>query len=166
MTKQLDLPPWLQKATQRLGIQEIKGAKHNAEIIKWLDSLGAWWKNDEEAWCGTFVAICLKDAGLKYPKNWFRALAYQDFGVKLAKPAVGAIAVKSRKGGGHVCFVVGKTDGGKLVCIGGNQNDGVTYAIYNPSDFVAFVWPSVAPLKERFNLPVMNKVTSTAVSEA
>jgi alpha-D-ribose 1-methylphosphonate 5-triphosphate synthase subunit PhnG len=29
-------------------------------------------------------------------------------GTKLAKPAYGCVAVKTRIGGGHVCFVVGK----------------------------------------------------------
>lgn len=54
MTKQTELP-WLVEAFEHMGLREIKGPKHNAEILKWLDALGAWWKNDEEAWCGTLA---------------------------------------------------------------------------------------------------------------
>jgi uncharacterized protein (TIGR02594 family) len=59
-------------------------------------------------------------------------------GTKLAKPAYGCVAVKTRIGGGHVCFVVGKDKAsGKLVCLGGNQSNMVCYALYNESDFEA-----------------------------
>ncbi len=62
------------------------------------------------------------------------ALSYSDTKnepvVKLAGPAVGAIAVKTRNGGGHVTFVAGRTRGGTLACCGGNQNDEVNVSPY------------------------------------
>lgn len=132
--------------------------------------------------CGTYLAHCLQASGFKrasskskggvgqYPFHWYRALAYADGGgVKLSKPAYGCVAVKTRKGGGHVCFVVGRDKkSGKLVCLGGNQSDKVCYALYNESDFTAFMWygKTTSPSPERYNLPILSGVTATKVSES
>lgn len=160
---------WLVEAFEHVGLKEVKGPNHNTEILKWLDTLGAWWKNDEEAWCGTFVAWCLKKAGVKYPKHWYRALDYLNYGTKLSKPAYGSVAIKTRKGGGHVCFVVGRDEKtGKLVCLGGNQNDQVCLALYDEQDFVEFRWygKTPNPLANRYQLPEYNGVKAQAVAEA
>ena len=167
MTKQTELA-WIQEGFKHLGLTEIKGSQHNVEIIKWLKDLGAWWKNDEEAWCGTFVAWCLKQAGVKYPKHWYRALDYLNYGTKISKPAYGAVGIKTRKGGGHVCFIVGQDlKTGKLVCLGGNQNDQVCLALYNKSDFFAFYWygKTSNPLPSRYNLPQYSGINTQKVKE-
>ena len=113
---------WIKEARKHVGLKELNGTNKHPTIDSWAKSLGASWVIGQ-AWCGTFVAHCLKTAGIKYPKNWYRALAYStEGGVKLSKPAYGCVAVKTRKGGGHVCFVVGRDKTtGKLVCLGGNQ---------------------------------------------
>lgn len=159
---------WIATGRQYLGETEIKGPKHNPKILHMLDSLGAWWRNDEEAWCGVFVAYCLQQSGVKYPKHWYRALDYLNYGAKLNKPAYGCVAVKSRKGGGHVCFVVGQTAAGKLVCLGGNQSDKVCFALYNVSDFEQFRWygKTSNPAAHRYTLPTLTNITQTKVTEA
>lgn len=159
---------WIGEARKHIGLAEIKGSKHNAEIIKWLTELKAWWKDDETPWCGVFVAWCLKSAGIPYPKDWYRALAYADKTKKLKAPCYGCVAVKTRKGGGHVCFVVGMTPSGKLVCLGGNQSDKVCFALYDKSDFEGFYWygKTNTPLAIRFELPILSGVTATKVTEA
>lgn len=161
---------WIAEARKHVGLKEdTRKTHHNTTILKWLGSLGAWWKEDETPWCGVFVAYCLKTAGVFYPKDWYRALAYVNYGTKLAMPAYGCIAVKTRKGGGHVCFVVGKDkDTGKLVCIGGNQNNMVSYALYAESDFQEFRWygKTLNPAHARYNLPELSGVTATKVTEA
>ena len=119
--------------------------------------------------CGTFIAHCLQTAGVKFPKNWFRALAYLNGGNKLAKPAYGCVAVKTRVGGGHVCFVVGKDKvSGKLVCLGGNQSNMVCYALYNESDFEAFMWygQTSSPAQHRYELPILSSVKAMTVTES
>ena len=75
--------------------------------------------------------------------------------------------LKTRNGGGHVTFVVGKTKDGKLVCLGGNQNNMVNYAVYSASVFDEFRWygRGTRPLDGRYNLPILN-VTATKVTEA
>ena len=160
---------WMIEAKKHIGLKEVSGKAHNPTILSWLKSLGAWWSEDETAWCGTFIAHCLKVAGVKYPKHWYRALDYVNYGSKLAKPAYGCVAIKTRQGGGHVCFVVGRDEKTrKLVCIGGNQSNMVCYALYAESEFQEFRWYGMTdrPADKRYNLPIMTGVTATRVSEA
>lgn len=99
---------WMIEAKRHVGLREIPGKNHNQTILDWIKNLGGWFKDDETAWCGTYVAHCLKTAGIAYPKHWYRALDYLNYGVALKKPAYGCVAIKTRKGGGHVCFVAGR----------------------------------------------------------
>lgn len=162
--------PWIAEARKHIGLREDTSKfKHSPTIFGWLKMLGAWWVDDETPWCGVFVAHCLQAAGVKFPKHWYRALAYIDGGAPLSRPAYGCVAIKTRKGGGHVCFVVGRDKKtGKLVCLGGNQNNMVCYALYNESDFQAFMWYGITsrPADHRYNLPVLDNVRATAVTEA
>lgn len=158
----LPIPPWLDFAEKQKGITEIIGLqKHNPKIIDWLQDLNANWRNDEVPWCGAFIAKCLQATGYSYPTEWAWALAYANFGVRLSRPAVGCIGVKRRldsKGkpvGGHVTFIVGKNSKGDLIGLGGNQSDQVCYKAFKEDDFVAFIWPSVYPKEDRFNLPII-----------
>lgn len=163
---------WVAEARKLIGTTEIKGAKHNPTILAWVKKLGGWFADDETPWCGTFVAHCLKSANRAIPKHWYRALAYKNYGTTLAKPAYGCIGVMSRQGGGHVCFIIGKTKDGKLVCLGGNQNNQVNITTYPTSRFVAFLWPERSdgtksvPNSERYNLPIYNGQLTKVVSEA
>ncbi|WP_151765807.1 NlpC/P60 family protein [Acinetobacter colistiniresistens] len=164
----LDLD-WMVEAKKHIGLREnTSKTAHNPTILSWLKSLKAWWAEDETPWCGVFVAHCLKVAGVTYPKHWYRALGYLEAGSKLAKPAYGCVAVKTRKGGGHVCFVAGITPGGKLVCVGGNQNNMVSYALYDVKDFEEFRWygKTNRPAEHRYTLPVISSVSATKVTEA
>lgn len=158
---------WIKTGKELVGTKEIKGAVHNKTIQMMLAYLGAWWRDDETAWCGVFTAYCLKKNGIVIPKHWYRALDYKNYGHRLDAPAYGCIAIKTRNGGGHVTFVVGKTKDGRLVCLGGNQNDMVNYAVYSASVFDEFRWygRGTRPLESRYNLPILN-VSATKVTEA
>lgn len=100
---------WMVEAKKHLGLKEnTSKTAHNPTILKWLQSLGSWGQEDETPWCGTFLAWCLKSTGVAYPKHWYCALDYVNYGFKLSKPAYGCVAIKTRSGGGHVCFVAGR----------------------------------------------------------
>ena len=89
--------------------------------------------------------------------------------VRLAGPALGAIAVKTRNGGGHVTFVAGRTRGGALACCGGNQNDEVNVSPYRRDVFVGFYWPKGAPLPAQvglINLPIVSNAGRPVSSES
>lgn len=168
-----DAPAWIIEAQKHIGIKEIVGSKHNPLILQWIKNLGGWFTDDETPWCGTFVAQCLKEAERGVPKHWYRALAYESYGTRLAKPAYGCIGVMARTGGGHVTFIVGETkDGHYLVGLGGNQSNAVNLMKFEKSRFTAFVWPSYAsdvlssPYQLRYVLPKYDNSLKVSTSEA
>lgn len=116
-------PAWLTEGRRHIGVREIKGPQHSSTIIGWLDSLRAWWRDDETPWCGVFVAHCMKRAGHSLPRYWMRAKDWLGWGESVAAPCVGAVVVFTRDGGGHVGIVVGKDQRGNLMVLGGNQGD-------------------------------------------
>jgi len=85
----------------------------------------------------------MKEAGYTIPKHSYRALSWLNFGVKSFIPVYGAIAVKSRRGGGHVGFVVGQSNNGKyLDILGGNQSNEVRVSRYRKDVFKDFRIPT------------------------
>src|SRR5205823_1047899 len=74
-----------------------------------------------------------------------RALSFRDYGVTLIGPAVGAIATKTRQGGGHVFNVVGRTADGQIVGRGGNQSDMVCDSLFDPA-MLEYNWPAGYPV--------------------
>ncbi|WP_019672290.1 NlpC/P60 family protein [Psychrobacter lutiphocae] len=151
--------PWVDEGRHYIGLTEIRGTRHNKTIQRWLSELNAWWRDDETPWCGVFTAHCLSASKRGIPKHWYRAKAYASYGTLLSQPAYGCLGVMSRKGGGHVCFIIGKTSGNRLVVLGGNQNNQVSIASYPRSRFDAFVWPPRGngvpslPYHYRYDLP-------------
>lgn len=153
----------IQTAKKYEGVAEIKGPKHHPIIGGWLVKLGAWYRDDEAPWCGTFCAAIMSECGYTYPKMFMRALDWATWGHKCDKPIEGCIAVKTRKGGGHVTIVMGRDASGNLLCIGGNQGDKVSVVRYRDSDFIAFrcpVQPNYAPM------PILAFNGATGVTEA
>lgn len=144
--------PWMIEARKHLGLREIPGKRHNPTILRWIRGLGGWFTDDETPWCGTFVAHCLRSAGLSVPKHWYRAKAYADWGVPCS-PQVGAVAVFGRKGGGHVGFIVGES-GTNFYILGGNQRNEVNISPIAKSRLVnggkgACRWPSGVKLASK-----------------
>jgi uncharacterized protein (TIGR02594 family) len=161
-------PAWITNARSKIGRAEIVGPKHNNWIAAGWARLGVKWFNDDETpWCGYFVADCLNDVGLTYPKNFPSAASFTTYGT--ACPAqIGAIGVKARKGGNHVFFIVGQTaDGIYYKALGGNQGNRVSI-IDIRKDQVNFIrWPAGAamPARPDQKLPILPAGT-TSVSEA
>lgn len=137
-------PHYITIARNELGVKEIKGKKHNKRVLQYHATSMLKYENDEESWCGSFINWVMKEAGYKktvrVPE---RAKAWKKFGKSVSEPTLGSIAVKSRKGGGHVTFVIGKSKGGKyLYCLGGNQGNAVTIKKYKKSEFTDFRIPN------------------------
>jgi uncharacterized protein (TIGR02594 family) len=119
---------WIHEAKKHIGLKEIKGSGTNLTIKSWLSTLRAWWSDDETPWCGTFAAHCMKSAGYQLPKHWYRAKDWLNWGIAITTPCYGCVVVFERAGGGHVGFVVGKDNKGRLMVLGGNQDDAVSVA--------------------------------------
>lgn len=174
MTQKTELP-WIAEASRHIGLTEIPGkAAHNKTLLQWLADMGRysaesrpWWQDDETPWCGLFVGRMLGGAGRFVVPNWFRASAWNDPSAmhRLDKPAYGCIVTFTRKGGGHVGFVVGKDRAGNLLVLGGNQGNRVSIAAFAPSRVSGYWWPALwnaetrrpvpsVPAPERYVLPV------------
>ncbi len=158
------LPRWLKTAKKFDGLKEIPGPRHNSVILGWLEKLRAWWTDDETPWCGVFVAYCMLESGLPYPKLYMRAKAWVDYG-SLLRPdrlAPGAILVFDRAGGGHVGFYLGE-DAGFYYVLGGNQANAVSVMKLGKSRLIASRWPKDEPVLGR---PVILKDGVVSTDEA
>jgi uncharacterized protein (TIGR02594 family) len=164
------IPLWLAVSLANIGLKEGAGAKDNKELIADIKTVASDYQHDSTPWCAGWVSFCLSKAGEKPSQQPLWALSYSTgWGIKLAGPAVGAIAVKTRNGGGHVTFVAGRTSGGALACCGGNQNDEVNVSPYREDVFVGFYWPKGEPLPAKVglkNLPIVTNAGKPVSSEA
>lgn len=168
----LKVAPWLARMRALTGTKEIPGAKSNPLILSWKAELIGrypklrpnldWYVNDDTPWCGYGEGYCVGccEPGYEPPLQLLRALAWADWGQDLKGiPVQGAIAVKSRKGGGHVTTVEGVSADGRIVwCRGANQSDMINVAEYKHADFLTYRWPTGAPL------PANMKPTVTTIA--
>lgn len=145
---------WLEVAKSLIGTREVPGAANNPKIMGWGNALGARilgiaYSADSVPWCGLFAAWCVHQAGLKPPAIAIRAKEWAKFGTALPldkTPPLGAIAVFTRDGGGHVGFVVAVHSNGDLDILGGNQGDAVNVRRFPRTRLSAFRWPTGVPV--------------------
>ena len=135
----LNFPEYVKIALKEIGAKEIKGSVHNPRVVEYQKTTSGKYSDDETPWCGAFISWVMKTAGIQHNiKIPERAKEWKAFGVQTLNPVVGSIAIKDRVGGGHVCIVIGGSINGRLLCVGGNQNDEVNIAQYKRSDFTDF----------------------------
>ncbi|OCC01851.1 hypothetical protein BA190_26935 [Labrys sp. WJW] len=158
-------PAWLVEARKDLGLREAPGPKDNPDVVRMFAEAGhPEVKHDAVAWCAAAVGAWLARAGIKGTGSLW-ALDYAKWGQALPGPRLGAIAVKRRRGGGHVTLVVGGA-GDRVFCLGGNQDDAVTIASY-PAAAFAYRWPSDVKIPEPpARLPTTITGARAGVSEA
>ena len=125
--KKVTSPQILVKALKLVGTKEIVGVKNSETIMGWAKELGLQkiYTNDEIAWCGLFMAIVCKKAGLEMPfsaKDSLWALNWNKFGTKQTTAMLGDILTFKRNGGGHVGIYVGE-DATCYHVLGGNQSN-------------------------------------------
>lgn len=139
-------PVWLIEARKNLGVKETKGMVHTPEVLKyWKDIKRGGIKDDETPWCAAFVGAMLERTGVKSTR-FESAKSYLNWGQLLVLPVVGCIVVFTRKGGGHVGFVVGRDAEGNLLVLGGNQGDEVNIKAFPVSRVTGYRWPSDRPV--------------------
>lgn len=154
------VPPWLAKAISLIGTLEKPGTGDNPVIIKMAQVCGGQiaktYVHDSIPWCALFREYCLVSTGFRGIDSLW-ALDSRKIGKKLSGAAVGAIASKSRDGGGHTFFVAGRDANGRIVGVGGNQSDSVSRATFLDSD-CQYNWPLGYPLPTLIgvkNLPIV-----------
>lgn len=149
---------WIEEARRHVGLREVKGPQHAAEIVQfWRDIKRGGIKDDETPWCAAFVGAVLERVGIRSTR-FESARSYEAWGTPLAEPVPGCVVVFTRRGGGHVGFVVGEDSTGNLLVLGGNQGDEVNVRAFPRSRATAYRWPDGEPLPQRGPLPVMAAV--------
>ena len=155
--------PWILEGRKFIGLREIPGSKHEPEIIQmWRDIKRSGIKDDETPWCAAYVGSMFERVGI-HSTRFEGASSYLKWGEKLDQPIYGCVVVFTRAGGGHVGFVVGKTESGNLLVLGGNQNDAVNIKAFSTERVTGYRWPE-GYLKPSFVLPVGNAGLSTKES--
>ena len=143
--------PWMDKAESQLGVKERTNNNDGRQVETYLKSVGLG-PGKNSYWCGAFVNWSLNESGIDGVKKPSWALNWRKFGESLDQPAYGAIATKTRNGGGHVGFVAGRTPGGSIVLLGGNQDNSVNYSPY-PASVLKYNYPK--GYKPNFILPTI-----------
>lgn len=128
-------------AQDEVGTKEIPGPQHNEEIVDWAADVGhAWVRDDETAWCASFVGAMLEKAGLRSTRK-LNARSYMEWGQPTTKPQAGDLVIFWRKSPshwtGHVGFFV-KREGDRIMVLGGNQSNAVNTAWYPAGRLLGF----------------------------
>lgn len=92
-------------------------------------------------WCARFMNFVLKRAGYQGTGSDM-ARSFAHYGHRVSGPRVGAIAVMSRRGGGHVGVVSGIDSKGNPIIISGNHGHRVAESKYHSGRIYAYVMPS------------------------
>lgn len=163
----VEMPTWLRLAYSYLGLREIKGRQHNAEILGWWERLSLPFNDDETPWCAGFGNAMVHASGLPIvKKNRAAALGWRwnGYGVRLDGPALGAIMSMERPGkpgSGHMTFVAGRDRQGNIMGLGGNQGNMVSINPYNPTARNAqYHWPEGVSLPDAIGLSTLPAITS------
>ena len=145
--------PWMRIAIAEKGVSEIKGGQHNRRIIEYHAATGLAAKEDEVAWCASFVNWCLREAGLR-GNNSARAKDFGTWGRGLETPRYGCIVHLHREpkgadgrtgssSGNHVAFFISQT-ATDITLLGGNQGNRVRESSFPLSQYKvkAMRWPN------------------------
>lgn len=138
--------PWFREAELMLGLHEMR----DRPLLRgWFDKSVAWIDPREIAWCGAFVATCLRkwSPDVALPGNPLGARQWGAFG-ESCTPQRGAVLTfwRGSKNGwqGHVGFYAGE-DASAFHVLGGNQSDAVTVTRIDKDRLLQARWPAGEP---------------------
>ena len=92
------------------------------------------------AWCAAFMNMVLNRTGHRTSGSNL-ARSFASYGQRVSGPQIGAIAVMSRRGGGHVGVVSGIDAKGNPIVISGNHGRRVAESVYSRGRIYAYVMP-------------------------
>lgn len=137
----------LKKALSQLGVEEIMGSKHNAEVLRYYADCGvSWVNNDETPWCAAFVGSMLYRCEIEGTGK-LNARSYENWGADVTvNPKIGDVVVLWRQNPtswkGHVGFFM-NMDEKYVYLLGGNQGNKVCIARYNKNRILSIRSKSV-----------------------
>lgn len=134
-------PHWMTIARDELGVTEVPGRDHNARIIEYHSVTTLRATDDETPWCSSYVSWVLEQAGVRSTRS-AASRSYLKWGREIEHPIPGCIVVLRRGAppSGHVGFYV-RSDGNRIVLLGGNQSNRVCEQSYPISDVIGYRMP-------------------------
>jgi uncharacterized protein (TIGR02594 family) len=165
LLREKTLPPILSEAMKLYGVYEFNGQENNPVIINWADEIGGWigywYEQDSIPWCGLFMGICAKRAGVPFNQNALQARAWRGYGEEPIYPCLGDVLIFERENGAHVGLYVGE-DHGCFHVLGGNQNDSVSIMRIEKTRLIAARRPEYQTQKpvKRFFLSTKGEVST------
>lgn len=159
-----EVPAWIAAARRDIGNPESLGPNDSPLIRRIWAAVSAVWLRGQP-WCGGAAAYWMQQAGIAYPREFYRAKAWLGWGVELTAPVPGCVVVFERQGGGHIGFVVGRDTAGRLMVLGGNQGDAVRISPFDAARVTGYRWPAGVELPAG-PLPVLAASGASSVNEA
>jgi uncharacterized protein (TIGR02594 family) len=158
-------PAWLLTARLDIGQNESLGPNDSPWIrTMWAALSGKWLLG--QPWCGGALANWMQKNRIPYPKDYYRAKAWLNWGVPIAHPVLGCVVVFERTGGGHVGLCVGQDIAkGALMVLGGNQGNKVSVLPFDPRRVLGYRWPS-REFPPSMSLPYLASNTDFSTNEA
>lgn len=159
MTETIVPPLWLKEMRRIQGTLEAPGAADNPIILSWGGSIARrfpemasycrGYTHDEIAWCGYSMGFVIANSGQRPPfvrgddyKSFMWAQSWKTMtGSRLSTPRQGAICVLP-----HHVTLFERMEGGRYICLGGNQGDAVKESAFSPSSIEMVIWPSNVPV--------------------
>ena len=144
---------WVTIARGELGQHEVAGGQNNARIVEYHSTTTLKAKDDETAWCSSFVNWCMTKAGVAGTKS-AAAASWVDWG-SACEPRLGAVVVlynakaansSTTTTGNHVAFLIEETST-TYKLLGGNQGDQVSIVGFSKTGWKikACRWPNNVP---------------------
>ena len=149
-----------EEAKTLIGLKEIPGPDDAPEIVKFFEEVGhAWVKDDETAWCASFVGAMLERAGLKgtgklNARSYLEWEKSQAILIEDALPGDIVVFWRGKRNGwqGHVGFYVSH-GASTIQVLGGNQGNQVSIQAYKRDRLLGIRrMPGDPPSKKRGNL--------------
>ena len=127
-------------AWNEIGTKETPGEEHTGRILQYHASVSKDLDTVEIPWCASFVNWCLIEAGLPGTGS-AAAKSFLDYGYITTRASAGDLVVfwRGTPDGpqGHVGFLVGFYEN-DVLCLGGNQRDGVNIWPYDRSKVLSY----------------------------
>lgn len=114
------------------------GSNLVAEARRWIGTNPT---SRRSLWCARFMNFVLQRTGHRGTGSDM-ARSFASYGRRISGPQVGAIAVMSRRGGGHVGVVSGIDASGNPIIISGNYRHRVAEAVFPRRRIYAYVMPN------------------------
>lgn len=151
-------PSWLLLAFEDLGAREVPGYGTSPVVKRMLQTIKAWWNDDETPWCGAAVGDWMARSGFPLAPHPYRAKSWLEWGQPISRSILGSIVVLGRDGGGHVGLEIGQTPT-HVILLGGNQGNSVSIASFPLSRLIGRRWPLSCPIPGSPDLSPFSQVS-------